>query len=121
MLRAFHRAGRAIRLRAIAPALLVVAAGLTACTPAFDWRGVTNEDGGFSVMYPAKPALDERTLQIGGQSLRMQMQSARVGDVVFAVGVVMLPADTPAMQATVLEYLQQGLARNIGAAPQTQA
>jgi len=107
--------------------ILLGAAGLTlsaclmACTPAFDWRSVTNTDGGFSATYPAKPASDERSVQIAGQSLRMQMQSARVGDVVFAVGVVMLPDDTPALQAAVLDYLQQGLARNIGVAPQVQA
>jgi hypothetical protein len=103
-----------------AAGVLALAAGLAACTPSFDWRTVNNEEGRFSVMYPAKPALDERTLKIGDQSLRMQMQSARVGDVVFAVGVVMLPDASPATQASVLAYLQQGLARNIGAAPRSE-
>jgi len=123
LLRAFDVMRRALpspRTILLGAAGLALGACLTACTPAFDWRSVTNTEGGFSVTYPAKPALDERSVQIAGQSLRMQMQSARVGDTVFAVGVVMLPADTPALQAAVIDYLQQGLARNIGAAPQMQ-
>jgi hypothetical protein len=86
---------------------------LSACTPSFDWRNVVNQEGGFSVMFPAKPGLDQRNAKIAGQSLPMLMQSARVGDTSFAVGVVTLPADDPALAAAVLDSLKTGLAHNI--------
>jgi len=100
-------------LRIVLPT--AAALSLAACTPSFDWRNVVNEDGGFSVMFPAKPGLDKRTVKIAGQSLPMLMQSARVGKTSFAVGVVMLPADDPALRAAVLESLETGLAHNINA------
>ncbi|KAG0163500.1 hypothetical protein DFQ30_011473 [Apophysomyces sp. BC1015] len=68
-------------------------------------------------MLPAKPLLDERVLSIAGQSMKMRMQTATVGDAMFAVGVVTLPADDPALRAQVLTDLQSGLARNVGAQP----
>ncbi len=65
-------------------------------------------------MYPSKPALDERTLPIAGRALKMQMQAAKVGDAMFAVGSVQLPSDDPALQRAVLDALESGLARNVG-------
>jgi len=94
---------------------MAVALSLAACTPSFDWRNVVNEDGGFSVMFPAKPGLDKRAVKIAGQSLPMLMQSARVGETSFAVGVVTLPTNDPALRAAVLESLEAGLAHNINA------
>ncbi len=75
---------------------------------------MTNDDGRFSVMYPSKPTLDERTLAIAGRQLKMQMQAARAGGAMFAVGAVQLPNDDPALQRAVLDSLESGLARNIG-------
>ncbi len=75
---------------------------------------MTNDDGRFSVMYPAKPTLDERVLPIAGRELKMQMQAARAGGATFAVGSVQLPNEDPALQRAVLDSLESGLARNIG-------
>jgi len=100
--------------------VLVAALTLGACTPTFDWRTVVNQDGGFEVMFPAKPGLDQRSVKIAGQTLPMLVQSARVGDASFAVGVVTLPADDPGLRAAVLDALEHGLAHNIDAALQTQ-
>jgi hypothetical protein len=99
----------------------LVATVLAACSPSFDWRTVTNDDGGFSVMFPAKVTLDERQLNIDGHPMKMQMQAAKANDVVFAVGVVTLPDDSPALQRAVQTFLQDGLARNVGSKPVTQA
>jgi hypothetical protein len=101
--------------------LCVGALALNACTPSFDWRTVVNQEGGYEVMFPGKPGLDQRSVRMAGTELSMQIQSARVGDVSFAVGVVTLPADDPALRATVLAALEEGLAHNIGATPATQA
>jgi hypothetical protein len=114
------RLGRPV-LRRLPRLALPAAAALIlgACTPSFDWRNVVNDAGGFSVMFPAKPGLDQRNAKIAGQSLPMLMQSARVGDTSFAVGVVTLPTDDPALAAAVLNALKTGLAHNINIAPAT--
>lgn len=88
-----------------------------ACSPQFDWRTVRNDEGHYTVMLPAKPLLDERALSIAGQPMKMRMQSAAVGDAMFAVGVVTLPVEDPALRAQVLAYLQHGLSHNVGEEP----
>jgi hypothetical protein len=95
--------------------LLLASSALAGCSSKFEWRTIANDDGRFSVMYPAKPTLDERMLPpIDGHSLKMQMQAARAGGATFAVGSVQLPNDDPALQHAVLTLLESGLARNIG-------
>lgn len=106
------RSTRRWRLVALAVAATLL---LGACTPSFDWRNVVNQEQGYAVMFPAKPGLDQRTVTIAGLSLPMAMQSARVGDTSFAVGVVTLPAADPGLRAAVLAALEQGLAHNINA------
>lgn len=103
-------------LRALVCAAVACGA-LLACTPAYDWRTVMNNDDGYEVTMPAKPRSDERKIEIGGQSMTMRMQTAEVNDVVFAVGTVVLPSADPAVQYATLDFLQQGLARNVNAKP----
>lgn len=107
-------------LRAIlrtAAAVLAVGAVLTACSPTFDWRTIMNNDDGYTVDLPAKPSNDQRALQIDGKSMQMAMQTAEAGHAVFAVGTVMLPDDAEATQRAALDFLRDGLARNVNAAP----
>jgi hypothetical protein len=100
--------------RCLLALLLLVSTALAACSSKFEWRTITNDDGRYTVMYPAKPALDERVLPIAGAKLKMQMQAARAGGATFAVGAVQLPNDDPRLQRAVLDLLESGLARNIG-------
>ncbi|KND57295.1 hypothetical protein BVER_02750 [Candidatus Burkholderia verschuerenii] len=93
----------------------VACGALVACTPAYDWRTVMNNDDGYEVTLPAKPHAAERKIQIAGQPMTMRMQTAETDDVVFAVGTVELPSADPALQRATLDYLQQGLARNVNA------
>jgi hypothetical protein len=86
---------------------------LIACTPSYDWRTVMNNDDGYEVTLPAKPHAAERQIRIAGQPLTMRMQTAEASDVVFAVGTVVLPSADPALQRATLDYLEQGLARNV--------
>jgi len=94
---------------------LVAGAALLACTPAYDWRTIMNNDDGYEVTLPAKPRSDEREIQIAGQPMKMKMQIAEAGDAVFAVGTVVLPSADPALQRAALDFLEEGLARNVNA------
>jgi hypothetical protein len=118
MNRSFSREMLAIAISRPARAALctLAAAGaLLGCTPSYDWRTVMNNDDGYEVTLPAKPRSDERTIQIAGQAMTMRMKIAEAGDAVFAVGTVVLPNADPALQRATLDFLQQGLARNVNA------
>ena len=97
--------------------LLFTAAALLACTPAYDWRTIQNNDDAYEVTFPAKPRSDARDIDVAGKPMHMKMQTAEAGDAVFAVGTVDLPDADPATQRAALDFLQQGLARNLNAAP----
>lgn len=99
----------------------IACGALLACSPAYDWRTVTNNDDGYEVTLPAKPRSDERKIEIAGQPMTMRMQTAEAGDAVFAVGTVVLPSADPALQRATLDFLQQGLARNVNAKPEARA
>jgi hypothetical protein len=94
---------------------------LTACSPAYDWRTNSNDADGYTVDLPAKPMLDERDVVIGGTTMKMKMQLARVEGVIFAVGTVLLQSDDPKLRQTVLDNLRIGLARNLDAVPDIHA
>jgi hypothetical protein len=94
---------------------------LSACSPTFDWRTVMNNDNGYTVDFPAKPGNDQRPVKIDGTPMQMAMQTAEAGNAVFAVGTVMLPDDHDATQRAALAFLRDGLARNVGAAPDAHA
>lgn len=100
---------------------IALGCALSACSPTFDWRTITNNDNGYTVDLPAKPGNDQRAVQIDGTPMQMAMQTAEAGDAVFAVGTVMLPNDKEATQRAALEFLRNGLARNVGAAPEARA
>ncbi len=99
----------------------VTCGALLACTPSYDWRTVTNNDDGYEVTLPAKPRSEERKIDIAGRSMTMHMQTAEAGDAVFAVGTVVLPSADPQLQRATLDFLQQGLARNVNAKPEARA
>lgn len=100
--------------------IALAAAVLLACTPAYDWRTIQNNDDGYEITLPSKPRNDARDIEIAGQKMHMSMQTAEAGDAVFAVGTVDLPNAEPATQRATLEFLQQGLAHNLNAAPAVQ-
>lgn len=130
MIRSFSRALKRFVFHAVVPSprtlfksaastttLLVTAAALLACTPAYDWRTIQNNDDAYEVTFPAKPRSDARDIDVAGKPMHMKMQMAEAGDAVFAVGTVDLPNADPATQRAALDFLQQGLARNLNTAP----
>ncbi|QET02932.1 MULTISPECIES: hypothetical protein [Cupriavidus] len=94
------------------PLLMVWA--LSACSPRYDWRTTVSSEGGYAALYPAKPTRAARDVAIAGRKLPMTMEAARVDDTLFAVGVVTLPEDDPALRRQALESMQTGLAANLG-------
>lgn len=97
---------------------LSVAAGvLAACSPTYNWRTVSNDASGYSVDLPAKPRSDQRDVDIDGTLMHMRMQTAEVNDVLFVVGTVALPDARHETQQQALAFLRDGLAHNVGMAP----
>lgn len=88
---------------------------LGACSPQYDWRTLNDEAGRYSVSFPGKPSLDVRDVDVGGGvRLPMRMQTASVKDAVFAVGAVALADARPASRQAALDFVTQGIARNVG-------
>jgi len=98
---------------------IVAAGALAACSPAYDWRTVTNSASGYSVDLPAKPRAEQRDVEIDGTPMPMSMQTAEVDRVLFVVGTLALPDDQPATQQRAIAFLRDGLARNVGVPPAT--
>ena len=73
--------------------------GLSACSPALNWRSVTL--GELSVTLPCKPDRGERTVLLGSYSLKMEMVGCEADGALFAVSRVRLPESVAAglMQA----------------------
>lgn len=99
----------------------LAATALLACTPTYDWRTVTNNDSGYTVDLPARPGTDDRRVDIDGMPMQMHMQTAEADHVVFAVGTLTLPSGDPQLQQKVLDFLRDGMARNVGAQPSGRA
>lgn len=90
---------------------------VSACSPAYNWRTVTDAAEGYTVDLPAKPTVDERQVAIAGQSLPMHVRAAETQHAVFAIAVVDLPRDDAQLAQAVADDLRHALARNVGASP----
>lgn len=100
--------------------LLVAFAMLGGCSPQYDWRMVSVDDGRVRAMLPAKPHTAERELIFEGHALTFILTSASVDDVLFTVGYVNLPdalrADAASRERLVAQT-QASLYRNLGVVP----
>ena len=93
-------------------AMLMLMLMLAACSPKFNWRDVHNAEAAYLVQLPDKPASLRRPVQLGSQTVIMQMTAAQVDGVRFAVGAAQLPT-AEAAQANVT-VMQGNLVRNMG-------
>jgi hypothetical protein len=61
---------------------------IAGCTPKMDWREIRQETAGFKAMFPGKPLEVSRKLSLGQppEAITLTLQSARIDDVMFAVG-----------------------------------
>ncbi len=93
---------------------LLAASGLAACSPALNWRATHAEGSGLVAMFPCRPDLVVRSVEIAGTRQRMEMRVCAAGGTTFAVGYVDV-ADDAAVSRT-LERLQSAAVANIGGA-----
>ncbi|RDU99946.1 hypothetical protein [Trinickia dinghuensis] len=88
-----------------------------ACSPAYNWRTVTDAAEGYAIDLPAKPFADERQVDIAGNALPMHVRAAHTQGAVFSIAVIDLPRDDDQLRQAVAGALRGALARNVSAAP----
>ena len=93
---------RALRIVGLATLCILI----VACSPRFDWRTIKNDARGYSVMFPSKPQLIERSITYQKTSLNQTLEFAKVDEDVFAVMTTQIPA-TIATQITMVEQMLQ--------------
>lgn len=106
-----------LRLPASALRALVCASLAAGCSPAYNWRTVTDAGEGYTIELPAKPTIDERGVDIAGATLPMHVRAARTQGAVFAIAAIDLPRDDAPLREAVADALRSALARNVGASP----
>ncbi|TWI63731.1 hypothetical protein IP91_03703 [Pseudoduganella lurida] len=104
-------------MRAILP-ILAAAVALSACSPKFNWRDYRSSDAPYAVLFPAKPSLQTRAVDLDGQQVRMTMAAAEIDGTMFAVGSAEL-ADAARAQAAV-DAMKTAMLRNIGSTTATE-
>lgn len=107
----------AVRVSSATFLALLVGTLASACSPAYNWRTVTDAAEGYTVDLPAKPTIDERQVAIAGHTLPMHVRAAETQHAVFAVAVVDLPSDEAQLGQAVADDLRHALARNVSALP----
>ena len=107
------RLRRCWRIRVGAAFLAVL---IAACGSSLDWRDFRSEDGRFSIAFPGRVTNEKRTLTTPSGSVIMHMDSASVGDALFAVGYADYPADYLARvkPETIVNNVRDALIQNIG-------
>jgi hypothetical protein len=86
--------------------MLVLLAGtclLVACAPSLNWREV--QLGRLSTLLPCKPDTASRPVELGGQTLSMDMAGCEAGGAMFAIS--RLRTANPAQAATLLTSLRE--------------
>lgn len=93
------------------PLALLLATTLSACSPKYDWRDYRSNDAPYSVLFPAKPDTQTRTIKLGPLDVSMTMSATEIDGVVFAVGSAEL-ADA-AQAADAVKAMQSAMVGNI--------
>ena len=88
-------------------AVIALVGVLAACSPGLNWRKVPI--AGMTVMLPCKPDTAERTVNLGGQALPMQMAGCEAEGGLFAVSHLEAPRAEDALTLQ-REWQQQALA-----------
>lgn len=94
-------------------ASLLAVAALAACSPKFNWRDYNSPEAPFQVMFPDKPAVHTRSVDLDGMKVNMTMTAAEIDGTVFAVGTAEAPDAAKAEAA--LAAMKTALVNNIGA------
>lgn len=96
---------------------LAAAGALAACSPKHDWRDYRNPDAQFTALFPSKPAVLTRDIDLDGKKVSLTMTASEVDGCTFAVGNATLDnaeqaqAALPAMKTALLKNIN-GKVRN---------
>lgn len=96
-----------------APTISVLATAflLSACSPEFDWRDYRSPDARFTALFPGKPAVLTRDIDLDGRKVSLTMTASEVDDTTFAIGSAVLASAEQAQAA--LPVMQTALLNNI--------
>lgn len=86
---------------------------LCACSPTLDWREVRPEGSAALALFPCKPSVQTRTVQLGAARARMTIAACRAGGATYAIAFADV-AD-PAQVAPALGALRASAVTNWGA------
>ena len=92
---------------------LLASALLAACSSTYNWRDYSSPEAPYRVMFPDKPSVHKRTIDIGGMQVEMTMTAVDVEGAMFAVGSAQAPDAAKAQAA--LAAMKTALVNNIGA------
>lgn len=94
--------------------------GLTACSPALDWREVRVDSANLVALFPCRPVAQTRELLLGDRPVAMTLQACEAGGATFALAVadVKDPAQVGAALAALRAASQ---AKQADGAPAAQA
>ena len=94
---------------------LALGLGMTvaACGSSHNWRDYSSQEAPYRVMFPDKPAIHKRSIDIDGMQVDMTMTAVDANGTTFAVGSAIAPDAAHAKAA--LAGMKTALVRNIGA------
>jgi len=95
--------------------LLLIAAGMCACSPALDWRQVNPAELGVQALFPCRPASLAREVPLPQGRLQMVMHACSAAGSTFALGSLVL-SDVRDVTAAI-DSLRDAASRNLRAAP----
>lgn len=92
-------------------AVLAAACTLSACSPKFDWRDYRSPDAQFTALFPGKPAVLTREIDLDGKKVSLTMTASEADGSTFAIGSAVLDSAEQAQAA--LPAMQTALLKNI--------
>jgi hypothetical protein len=92
---------------------LLAAALAAACSPALDWREIRRPEAALVAQFPCRPARQDRTVPVAGQTVKMSLQVCDAGGASFAL--TLTEVEDPGRVPVVMEALRDAATRNLGA------
>ena len=97
---------------ATALGMLAITLLLSACSPQFDWRDYRSPDAQFTALFPGKPSVLTREINLDGKKVNLTMTASEVDGNTFAIGGAELgsaeqaQAALPAMKTALLNNIK---------------
>ena len=92
-------------------ATLAAASILSACSPKFDWRDYRSPDAQFTALFPGKPSVLTREINLDGKKVSLTMTASEAEGNTFAIGSATLASAEQAQAA--LPAMKTALLNNI--------